>query len=206
MRGQDRRLKGARRLRDAARRRRRHGHRGHAAHARLQRVIQRAILHVQSSEGGHGRNVLVAIYGEGLPRSTSPQGSRLDVVNYLTASPRRRRRQDSPRKARAEVRAPEAQSGGARASPRASTSSHRRQIVLIGREAETRRIVQICAGAARDNPLLVGEAGVNKTAIAEGWRSASSTTRFRDPVKGAGVRPRHGRSPPAPYRGDSSSA
>src|SRR5258705_4856871 len=144
----------------------------------FQRVIQRAILHVQSSGKKEvtGANVLVAIYGEKDSHAVyflHQQGvSRLDVVNYIShgitkapESPGSREEGES------EAEAPEAQSGGARES---FTQSLNQLAIdgkidpLIGREAELERVVQILCRRRKNNPLLVGEAGVGKTAIAEG--------------------------------------
>ncbi len=145
----------------------------------FQRVIQRAILHVQSSGKKEvtGANVLVAIYGEKDSHAVyflHQQGvSRLDVVNYIshgiTKAPQ------APGQGReegeSEAEAPEAQSGGALE----SFTQNLNQLAidgkidpLIGREAELERVVQILCRRRKNNPLLVGEAGVGKTAIAEG--------------------------------------
>src|ERR1051325_8160712 len=103
----------------------------------FQRVIQRAILHVQSSGKKEvtGANVLVAIFGEKDSHAVyflQQQGiARLDVVNYI--------------------------SHGITKTP-----------PLIGRDKELERVVQTLCRRRKNNPLLVGEAGVGKTAIAEG--------------------------------------
>jgi len=144
----------------------------------FQRVIQRAILHVQSSGKKEvtGANVLVAIYGEKDSHAVyflHQQGvSRLDVVNYIshgiTKAPQA---PGSREEGENEAEAPEAQSGGALE----SFTQNLNQLAidgkidpLIGREAELERVVQILCRRRKNNPLLVGEAGVGKTAIAEG--------------------------------------
>src|SRR4030081_1799786 len=144
----------------------------------FQRVIQRAILHVQSSGKKEvtGANVLVAIYGEKDSHAVyflHQQGvSRLDVVNYIshgiTKAPQA---PGSREEGESEAEAPEAQSGGALE----SFTQNLNQLAidgkidpLIGREAELERVVQILCRRRKNNPLLVGEAGVGKTAIAEG--------------------------------------
>src|SRR5712692_5769193 len=144
----------------------------------FQRVIQRAILHVQSSGKKEvtGANVLVAIYGEKDSHAVyflHQQGvSRLDVVNYIshgiTKAPQA---PGSREEGESETEAPEAQSGGALE----SFTQNLNQLAidgkidpLIGREAELERVVQILCRRRKNNPLLVGEAGVGKTAIAEG--------------------------------------
>ena len=143
----------------------------------FQRVIQRAILHVQSSGKKEvtGANVLVAIYGEKDSHAVyflHQQGmSRLDVVNFIShgiskASPQ------TPAKEEAEAETGEGeQAGGALES---YTQNLNQQAIdgkidpLIGRELEVERVIQILCRRRKNNPLLVGEAGVGKTAIAEG--------------------------------------
>ena len=143
----------------------------------FQRVIQRAILHVQSSGKKEvtGANVLVAIYGEKDSHAVyflHQQGvSRLDVVNFIShgiskAAP------SSGQKEEAEAENAEGeQTGGALE----SYTLHLNQMAidgkidpLIGREHEVERVIQILCRRRKNNPLLVGEAGVGKTAIAEG--------------------------------------
>ena len=144
----------------------------------FQRVIQRAILHVQSSGKKEvtGANVLVAIYGEKDSHAVyflHQQGvSRLDVVNYISHGITKAPQQPGQREeGENEAEAPEAQSGGALE----SFTQNLNQLAvdgkidpLIGREAELERVVQILCRRRKNNPLLVGEAGVGKTAIAEG--------------------------------------
>src|SRR5687768_10866419 len=144
----------------------------------FQRVIQRAILHVQSSGKKEvtGANVLVAIYGEKDSHAVyflHQQGvSRLDVVNFIshgiTKAPQA---PGSREEGEGESEAPEAQSGGALE----SFTQNLNQLAidgkidpLIGRESELERVIQILCRRRKNNPLLVGEAGVGKTAIAEG--------------------------------------
>ena len=144
----------------------------------FQRVIQRAILHVQSSGKKEvtGANVLVAIYGEKDSHAVyflHQQGvSRLDVVNFIShgitkapQAPGQREENEN------EGEQPEAQAGGALE----SFTQNLNQLAiegkidpLIGREPELERVVQILCRRRKNNPLLVGEAGVGKTAIAEG--------------------------------------
>ena len=144
----------------------------------FQRVIQRAILHVQSSGKKEvtGANVLVAIYGEKDSHAVyflHQQGvSRLDVVNFIshgiTKAPQAPGQREEGEN---EGEQPEAQAGGALE----SFTQNLNQLAidgkidpLIGRESELERVVQILCRRRKNNPLLVGEAGVGKTAIAEG--------------------------------------
>lgn len=144
----------------------------------FQRVIQRAILHVQSSGKKEvtGANVLVAIYGEKDSHAVyflHQQGvSRLDVVNFISHGITKAPQQPGQREeSENESEQPEAQAGGALE----SFTQNLNQLAvdgkidpLIGREAELERVVQILCRRRKNNPLLVGEAGVGKTAIAEG--------------------------------------
>ena len=144
----------------------------------FQRVIQRAILHVQSSGKKEvtGANVLVAIYGEKDSHAVyflHQQGvSRLDVVNFIshgiTKGPQQGKGEE-PESAEEAAEAPGA--GGALE----SFTQNLNQLAadgkidpLIGRELELERVIQILCRRRKNNPLLVGEAGVGKTAIAEG--------------------------------------
>ena len=144
----------------------------------FQRVIQRAILHVQSSGKKEvtGANVLVAIFGEKDSHAVyflQQQGiTRLDVVNYIshgiTKTP-----QASPAKG-AEEPGEEAQAEAAN-SPLDNYTQNLNALALagkidplIGRDREVERVIQTLCRRRKNNPLLVGEAGVGKTAIAEG--------------------------------------
>jgi ATP-dependent Clp protease ATP-binding subunit ClpA len=143
----------------------------------FQRVIQRAILHVQSSGKKEvtGANVLVAIYGEKDSHAVyflHQQGvSRLDVVNFIShgiskAAPATEKKEE----AEGETNEAE-QSGGALESFTLNLNqmaTDGKIDPLIGRELEVERVIQILCRRRKNNPLLVGEAGVGKTAIAEG--------------------------------------
>ncbi|MBN9428719.1 MAG: ATP-dependent Clp protease ATP-binding subunit ClpA [Burkholderiales bacterium] len=151
----------------------------------FQRVIQRAIMHVQSTSNGKkevtGANVLVAIFGEKDSHAVyylHQQGiTRLDVVNYIshgitkTPQPKEQQKEEQP----------EAEQEGASNQPGAleqytqnlnAAAKEGRIDPLIGREHEVERVIQVLCRRRKNNPLLVGEAGVGKTAIAEGlaWR------------------------------------
>jgi ATP-dependent Clp protease ATP-binding subunit ClpA len=143
----------------------------------FQRVIQRAILHVQSSGKKEvtGANVLVAIYGEKDSHAVyflHQQGvSRLDVVNFISHGISKAAA-SGEKKEETEGEAQEGeQAGGALES---FTLHLNQQAIdgkidpLIGRELEVERVIQILCRRRKNNPLLVGEAGVGKTAIAEG--------------------------------------
>ena len=143
----------------------------------FQRVIQRAILHVQSSGKKEvtGANVLVAIFGEKDSHAVyflNQKGiSRLDVVNFIShgiaKSP-----QATPAKAESESETEQdAPAGGALETYTQTLNILAQQgkiDPLRGREKELERAIQILCRRRKNNPLLVGEAGVGKTAIAEG--------------------------------------
>jgi ATP-dependent Clp protease ATP-binding subunit ClpA len=156
----------------------------------FQRVIQRAIMHVQSTGNGKkevtGANVLVAIFGEKDSHAVyylHQQGvTRLDVVNFIAHGIRK---SDPPESSKPGESAAENDEQGAegkaneKASPLEQFTQNLNQLAkdgkidpLIGREYEVERTIQILCRRRKNNPLLVGEAGVGKTAIAEGlaWR------------------------------------
>ena len=151
----------------------------------FQRVIQRAIMHVQSASNGKkevtGANVLVAIFGEKDSHAVyylHQQGvTRLDVVNFISHGVRKDQQMDTQK---ASEGVEEAQvEGQAKESPLDQFTQNLNKSAadgkidpLIGREEEVDRVIQILCRRRKNNPLLVGEAGVGKTAIAEGlaWR------------------------------------
>ena len=149
----------------------------------FQRVIQRAIMHVQSSSNGKkevtGANVLVAIFGEKDSHAVyylHQQGiTRLDVVNYIshgiTKQPPEKEKAGSDK---AENTDAEQESEGKQSPLEQYTQNLNKAAAegkidpLIGRENELERVIQTLCRRRKNNPLLVGEAGVGKTAIAEG--------------------------------------
>jgi ATP-dependent Clp protease ATP-binding subunit ClpA len=147
----------------------------------FQRVIQRAILHVQSSGKKEvtGANVLVAIFGEKDSHAVyflHQQGvTRLDVVNYISHGISKVQDSAGPAKSGGgdadHETEPEAQPATALEN---FTQNLNAQALLgkidplIGRELELERVIQTLCRRRKNNPLLVGEAGVGKTAIAEG--------------------------------------
>jgi ATP-dependent Clp protease ATP-binding subunit ClpA len=153
----------------------------------FQRVIQRAIMHVQSTGSGKkevtGANVLVAIFGEKDSHAVyylHQQGvTRLDVVNFIAHGIKK---SDPPEPAKSQDGAGaegEKEEGEGKGSPLDQFTQNLNQMArdgkidpLIGRELEVERVIQILCRRRKNNPLLVGEAGVGKTAIAEGlaWR------------------------------------
>ncbi|MCP5269262.1 MAG: ATP-dependent Clp protease ATP-binding subunit ClpA [Zoogloeaceae bacterium] len=143
----------------------------------FQRVIQRAILHVQSSgkKEVNGANVLVAIFGEKDSHAVyylQKQGvTRLDVVNFISHGiskvPQQKAAADGDVETEGEQQA--------NAGPLESYTLNLNAMAiagkidpLIGRDKELERVIQTLCRRRKNNPLLVGEAGVGKTAIAEG--------------------------------------
>ena len=142
----------------------------------FQRVLQRAVFHVQSSGKKEvtGSNVLVAIFSEKQSQAVyflSMQDiARLDVVNFISHG--------MPQISGEPGEEGETQldaEGEPEASPleQYATNLNQRAIdgkidPLIGRELEVERTVQILCRRRKNNPLYVGEAGVGKTALAEG--------------------------------------
>ena len=151
----------------------------------FQRVIQRAILHVQSSGKKEvtGANVLVAIFGEKDSHAVyflqRQNISRLDVVNFIshgiTKTPQQGATPAASRPAGESEQGEQEQEGNAVGGALDNYTQNLNQQALlgkidplIGREKEVERVIQTLCRRRKNNPLLVGEAGVGKTAIAEG--------------------------------------
>jgi ATP-dependent Clp protease ATP-binding subunit ClpA len=143
----------------------------------FQRVIQRAILHVQSSGKKEvtGANVLVAIFGEKDSHAVyflHQRGvTRLDVVNYISHGINKVSQGNSAKTESDSDTDQETSVGGALESY--TTNLNMQALAgkidpLIGRGKELERVIQTLCRRRKNNPLLVGEAGVGKTAIAEG--------------------------------------
>ncbi len=161
------------------------------ATAGFQRVVQRAAIHVQSSgrEEVTGANVLVAIFAERESHAAfflqEQDMTRYDAVNYIShgiakrpglSDPNR-----SPRGVDEEAEAREAKEAEKNGEPKKKEGALEAYCVnlnkkardgkvdpLIGRDAEVSRTIQVLCRRQKNNPLLVGDAGVGKTAIAEG--------------------------------------
>lgn len=143
----------------------------------FQRVLQRAVFHVQSSGKDEvtGANVLVAIFSEQESQAVyilkKSDVTRLDVVNYISHGVSKSEDESASNQDNEE----EGSEGDENTSLLSKYSSNLNVLAkegkidpLIGREAELERTVQILCRRRKNNPLLVGEAGVGKTAIAEG--------------------------------------
>ncbi len=156
----------------------------------FQRVIQRAVYHVQASGKGEvtGENILVAIFGEPESHAVFYMGkqdmSRLDLVNYVSHNIHKDEamlsdftlEEDTDESVQQNNSVEEVEEGAEpKQTPleRFATNLNQTAIEgkidpLIGRELEVERTVQVLCRRRKNNPLLVGESGVGKTAIVEG--------------------------------------
>ncbi len=146
----------------------------------FQRVLQRAVFHVQSSGNKEvtGANVLVALFGEQESHAVYLLGkqniTRLDVVNFISHGISKVGDEESDEgDALADESSSGEPSGESKPLEKYATNLNERALMgkidpLIGREQEVERTMQILCRRRKNNPLLVGEAGVGKTAIAEG--------------------------------------
>lgn len=144
----------------------------------FQRVLQRAVFHVQSSDKKEvmGANLFVALFSEQESHAVyllnKQDITRLDVVNYLAHGVSKQDQQDKEL---------DSETGAEKAGNESAESALEKYAVnlnqealkgnidpLIGRDLEVERTIQVLCRRRKNNPLLVGEAGVGKTAIAEG--------------------------------------
>jgi ATP-dependent Clp protease ATP-binding subunit ClpA len=146
----------------------------------FQRVLQRALYHVQSAgkEEVLGANVLVAIFSEKDSYANyllnRHEVTRLDVVNFISHGISRlegeQGEEGSASVLEAEEEGPEKKSSALESYTTNLNERAREDLIdpLIGRESEVERTVQVLCRRRKNNPLFVGEAGVGKTAMAEG--------------------------------------
>ncbi|RJG48719.1 ATP-dependent Clp protease ATP-binding subunit ClpA [Motilimonas pumila] len=144
----------------------------------FQRVLQRAVFHVQSSGNTEvsGANVLVAIFSEQESQAVyflkKSDISRLDVVNFLSHGIRKDEGEEGHHHVESNNVEETAEEGGVKLENYAANLNELvlegRIDPLIGRDNELNRTIQVLCRRRKNNPLLVGEAGVGKTAIAEG--------------------------------------
>jgi ATP-dependent Clp protease ATP-binding subunit ClpA len=146
----------------------------------FQRVLQRAVYHVQSSGRKEvtGANVLVAIFGEKDSHAVyflnQQEVVRLDVVNYISHGVAKIG-QESPTQPASDVGKDSEGGDEPRGNPLTEFASNLNELAkqgkidpLIGRVEEVERTIQVLCRRRKNNPLYVGEAGVGKTALAEG--------------------------------------
>ena len=155
----------------------------------FQRVLQRAVFHVQSSgkKEVDGANLLVAIFSEKESHSVyllQQEGiTRLDVVSFISHG---KEDNEFEEESLAEDNNQKAKDSSAL---EAFTLNLNQEAIdgkidpLIGRKAEVERVIQILARRNKNNPLLVGESGVGKTAIAEGIAKLIVENKVPDLVK-----------------------
>jgi ATP-dependent Clp protease ATP-binding subunit ClpA len=147
----------------------------------FQRVLQRAVYHVQSSGKKEvtGANVLVAIFGEKDSHAVyflnQQDVTRLDVVNYLSHGIAKTGDDESASGDEAGAKQGEGGDGEGKGDALAEYASNLNALALegkidplVGRADEIERTIQVLCRRRKNNPLYVGEAGVGKTAIAEG--------------------------------------
>jgi len=141
----------------------------------FQRVLQRAVFHVQSSGKSEvsGSNVLVAIFSEQESQAAyilkKSDISRLDIVNYISHGIAKIDNGDSARPFEAEQVVEEEPRTIENFAVNLNEEAKKGNIdPLIGRDDELERTLQVLSRRRKNNPLFVGEAGVGKTAIAEG--------------------------------------
>jgi len=146
----------------------------------FQRVLQRAVYHVQSSGKKEvtGANVLVAIFGEKDSHAVyflnQQDVHRLDVVNYISHGIARSG-EDEPAQPQEGEAKPEGGEGEHKGDALTEFASNLNELALagkidplVGRAEEVERTIQVLCRRRKNNPLYVGEAGVGKTALAEG--------------------------------------
>ena len=144
----------------------------------FQRVLQRAVFHVQSSgkKEVEGANVLVAIYSEQESHAVfvlkQQNINRIDVVNYISHGAQRPANEESEEKRddAKEGKAAESKESALALYATNLNESAKKGVIdpLVGRDDEVERVIQTLSRRRKNNPLLVGESGVGKTAIAEG--------------------------------------
>lgn len=165
----------------------------------FQRVLQRAVFHVQSSGKAEvtGANVLVAIFSEQESQAVyflkTQDISRLDVVNFITHGVSKSD-DDEEHDDELSASADTSDAEGEEESPLTKYATNLNEEAaqgqidpLIGRLDEVERVAQILARRRKNNPLLVGESGVGKTAIAEGLAKLIVDGQVPDTLKAAEV-------------------
>ena len=160
----------------------------------FQRVLQRAVFHVQSSGNTevHGSNLLVAIFSEKESKSVTllhHHGmTRLDAVSYLSHG-----LIDSNLEEESDLHDDEKEKNIENSALESFTLNLNNEAKkgridpLIGRIKEVERVVQVLARRNKNNPLLVGDSGVGKTAIAEGIARLIFENKVPDLIKGSNI-------------------
>ena len=160
----------------------------------FQRVLQRAVFHVQSSgkKEVKGSNIVVAIFSEKESHSVfllEQQGlSRLDAVSYLSHG-RKNEEFSEDAKFEGELEDKSEESSALSKFTVNLNQQSKKGLIdpLIGRTEEVGRVIQILARRSKNNPLLVGESGVGKTAIAEGLAKLINDQKVPDLIKNSNI-------------------
>lgn len=159
----------------------------------FQRVLQRAVFHVQSSGKNEvsGANVLVAIFSEQESQAAyilkKSDISRLDIVNFISHGIAKVEGEVAPSLEESEQQVEEPRTIE-NFSVNLNEEAHKGNIdPLIGRDDELERTLQVLSRRRKNNPLFVGEAGVGKTAIAEGLANLIIEDKVPDFLKGATI-------------------
>jgi ATP-dependent Clp protease ATP-binding subunit ClpA len=165
----------------------------------FQRVIQRAVIHVQSSgrEEVTGANVLVAIFSERESHAAyflqEQDMTRYDAVNYIAHGIAKKAGADQPKnvKGSEDEDKPAVKTGGEALEAYCVNLNEKAKQgkvdPLIGRHAEVERCIQILCRRTKNNPLLVGDPGVGKTAIAEGLARKIISNQVPEVLSGATI-------------------
>ena len=166
----------------------------------FQRVLQRAVFHVQSSGRKEvtGANVLVAIFSEQESQAVYflklQDIARIDIVNYIAHGISKIEDSEGEGEEREETEEAQESAEPAGAGALEAFASNLNEQAkagridpLVGRDEEVERVVQILTRRRKNNPLLVGEAGVGKTAIAEGLAKRIVDGQVPDIVRGSEV-------------------
>ena len=162
----------------------------------FQRVVSRSLFHVQSSGRKEvtGANVLVAIFSEQESQAVyllKVQGvTRIDVVNYISHGISKAEDDEETEASQASTEGEEPAEAGQKALQLYATDLNEearagRIDPLVGRAEELERAIQILCRRRKNNPLLVGESGVGKTAIAEGLAKRIVDEKVPDVVAGS---------------------